>query len=107
MNKLPAIAVLAAATLAAGAPTASAAVRHYEGTVVSVDRSARTFFLRDAQRGTIRIKVTSGTRFERVSFAGLRSGSSNIEATVRRSNGRWVATAVERSGGGGHHGGDD
>jgi len=26
---------------------------------------------------------------------------------VRRSNGRWVALSVERSGGGGRHGGDD
>ena len=107
MSKLPGIALIATAALAVGAPTASAATRHYEGTVVSVDRSARTFSLRDSERGTIRIKVTSRTRFERVSFASLRSGASNIEATVRRSNGRWVATEVERSGGGGHHGGDD
>ena len=32
---------------------------------------------------------------------------TRIEATVKRSNGRWVATEVERSGGGGSHGGDD
>ena len=32
---------------------------------------------------------------------------TNIEAVVRRSNGRWVASEVERSGGGGEHGGDD
>jgi hypothetical protein len=32
---------------------------------------------------------------------------TNIEATVRRSDGRWVAREVERSGGGGEHGGDD
>ena len=30
-----------------------------------------------------------------------------VEATVKRSNGRWVALEVERSGGGGQHGGDD
>jgi hypothetical protein len=30
-----------------------------------------------------------------------------IESIVRRSNGRWVAIEVERSGGGGRHGGDD
>jgi hypothetical protein len=30
-----------------------------------------------------------------------------IEATVRRSNGRWVAIGVERSGGGQHGGRDD
>ena len=40
-------------------------------------------------------------------FSSLRKGMSAIEATVRRSNGRWVALAVERSGGGGRHGDDD
>src|SRR6478609_1152306 len=99
MHKLPAIALLAAATLASGAASASAATRQYEGTVVSVNRSAHTFQLRDSERGTVRIKVTSNTRFQRVTFASLRSGASHIEATVRRSNGRWVATEVERSGG--------
>ena len=74
---------------------------------MSVNRSDRTFQLRDSERGTVRIRITSSTRFERVSFSGLRAGQSNIEATVRRSNGRWVAVEVERSGGGGNHGGDD
>ena len=32
---------------------------------------------------------------------------TNIESVVRRSNGRWIALEVERSGGGGEHGGDD
>ena len=87
---------------------ASAATRQYEGTVVSVTRDARTFRLHDSERGTIRIKVTSRTRFERIAgFSGLRKDLKRVEATVRRSNGRWVATEVERSGGGGHHGGDD
>jgi hypothetical protein len=46
--------------------------------------------------------------FERINgFAGLRVGMNRVEATVKRSDGRWVATHVERSGGGGHHGGDD
>jgi hypothetical protein len=98
------IALLAVAALSAGASTASAAVRQYEGTVVSVDRDNRTFRLRDAERGTVTIKVTSSTRFQSVSFASLRSGQSNVEATVRRSGGRWVATKVERSGGGNHNG---
>ena len=87
---------------------ASAATREYEGTVVSVNRDARTFRLHDSERGTIRIKVKRSTRFERISgFSGLRKGMTRIEATVKRSNGRWVATEVERSGGGGEHGGDD
>jgi hypothetical protein len=107
---------LTAATLAglalAGAATASdasaAQLREFEGTVVSVNRDARTFRLRDSERGTFRFKVTSRTRFERVAgFSSLRRGLRRIEVTARRSNGRWVATEVERSGGGGEHGGDD
>ena len=110
MKKLLTTALVAVAALTAGVPAASAATtaREYEGTVVSVNRESRTFRLRDSERGTITIKVTSRTRFERISgFSGLRAGARNIEATVRRSNGRWVALTVERSGGSGNHGGDD
>ena len=93
------LAVLMSA-LAVSTGVASAATRQYEGTVVSVNRDARTFRLHDSERGTIRIKVTRSTRFERISgFSGLRKGLKRVEATVRRSNGRWVATEVERSGG--------
>jgi hypothetical protein len=101
-------AVAAGPALAADAPSAaSAATRQFEGTVVSVDRSARTFRLRDSERGTVRIRVTGSTRFERISgFSGLHNGLTRVEATVKRANGRWVATQVERSGGGGRHGGD-
>ena len=99
----------AAAALLLAAPAASgAAVRQFEGTVVSVNDDNRTFRLRDSERGTVRIKVRRSTRFERIAgFGGLRAGQQNIEATVRRSGGRWVAIEVERSGGGGRHGGDD
>jgi hypothetical protein len=87
---------------------AAAATRQYEGTVVSVNRDAKTFRLHDAERGTIRIKVRTSTRFQRIDgFAGLKKGLKRVEATVKRSNGRWVAVAVERSGGGGRHGGAD
>src|SRR5215207_295316 len=96
------------ATARPSAPAQAAATREFEGTVVSVDRGARTFRLRDVERGTVAIKVTRRTRFERVNgFAGLRRGMTRIEALVVRSNGRWVATEVERSGGGGRHGGED
>jgi len=102
------VVLLVIAALAISAPAASAATREYEGTVVSVDRSSRTFRLHDSERGTVRVKVTSNTRFERIAgFSGLRAGQRNIETIVRRSNGRWVAIEVERSGGGGSHGGDD
>ena len=100
--------VLAAAALLAAPATAPAAVREFEGTVVSVNRDNRTFRLHDTERGTKRIKVNSRTRFERIAgFAGLRKGMTRIEATVRRRDGRWVAIAVARSGGAGQHGGDD
>jgi hypothetical protein len=106
MKKISRVALIAGAALALSAPTASAQTREYEGTVVSVNRSERTFRIHDSERGTIRVRVTSRTRFERIDgFAGLRAGATNIETVVRRSNGRWVALEVERSGGGGSHGG--
>jgi hypothetical protein len=50
--------------------------------------------------------VTRNTRFEpNDGFAGLKVGARNIEPTVRRRDGRPVAVEVERSGGGGEHGG--
>ena len=106
MKRIALIASVTALVLAA--PAAAQAATQYEGTVVSVNRDNRTFRLHDSERGTIRIKVTSRTRFERIAgFSGLRKGMTRVESTVRRSNGRWVALAVERSGGGGRHGGDD
>jgi hypothetical protein len=95
------------AAVALAAPAAASAAQ-FEGTVVSVNRDNRTFRLHDSERGTVRIKVTSRTRFERIAgFGALRKGMTRIEATVRRSNGRWIASEVERSGGGGRHGDDD
>ena len=106
--KLKLITLLATAALAiaaVAAVSASAATsRHVEGRVGSVDRDARSFSLRDSERGTFRVFVASSTRFERTSFARLRAGS-RIEATIRRTDGRWVASHVETSGGGGNHGG--
>jgi hypothetical protein len=106
------LALAAAATAAApalAAPTAgAAAVRQFEGKVVSVNRENRTFRLRDSERGTVRFRVNRGTRFERVAgFDALRAGLRRIEVTAKRADGRWVATRVERSGGGGEHSGDD
>jgi hypothetical protein len=98
----------AAAPATQTTPATQAATRQFEGTIVSVNRNARTFRLRDTERGTVTIRVTSRTRFERISgFSGLRAGLTRIESTVRRSNGAWVASEVERSGGGGRHGGSD
>lgn len=93
---------------AVAAAPASAAARQFEGRIVSVNRAAHTFRIHDSERGTKRIKVTANTRFERINgFRGLKVGAKNIESTVRRRDGRWIAVEVERSGGGGQHGGDD
>ena len=105
--KLIALITALAVSLVVAVPSASAATE-YEGTVVSKNAERKTFRLRDSERSTIRVKVTSGTRYERIAgFAGLRVGMNRVEATVRRSNGRWIAIEVERSGGGGQHGGGD
>ena len=100
--------LVAALTVFSATAASAAAVREFEGTVVSVNRDAKTFRLKDVERGTVRIKVTRNTRFERIDgFAGLKAGAKRIEATVKRKNGAWVALEVERSGGGGEHGGGD
>jgi Domain of unknown function (DUF5666) len=94
-------------SLSVAVATASAATQ-YEGTVTSINKTKRTFRLNDSERGTIRIKVTRNTVFQRINgFNALSVGMKRVEATVKRSHGRWVATHVERSGGGGRHGGDD
>ena len=105
--KLIALLTALVLSLSVAVTSASAATR-YEGTVVSINKEGRTFRLHDAQRGTIRIKVTRNTVFQRISgFAALRVGMNRVEATVKRSDGRWVAVHVERSGGAGRHGGAD
>jgi hypothetical protein len=101
-----AIPVMVTAFVAAAPAAASAA--EFEGTVRSVNVEKRTFRLHDSERGTKRIKVTRNTRFERIDgIRGLRAGMRNVEVVAKRRDGRWVAIEVERSGGGGNHGGDD
>ena len=76
--------------------------------VAPFELPGRTFRLFDCERGTKRIKVNRRTRYERIDgLRGLRAGMRNVEVIAKRRNGRWVATEVERSGGGGEHGGCD
>ena len=96
----------------------AAATRHVEGRVTAIDRSARTFTVRDAERGTLKVKVTSSTKFERVTFSSLRTGT-RVDVRAKRVAGAWNATKVERGSasstthdagddhGGGHGGGND
>jgi hypothetical protein len=101
---------LTASVVAVGSASA-AGVRHFEGKVVSVDRTAKSFKLRDSERGTVTVFVVQSTRFERTSFAAVRTGRT-VEVTVSRVNGRWQASKVEpsaghRGGGGNGRGGAD
>jgi uncharacterized protein DUF5666 len=106
MGPMKTIALITALVLSLSVAATASAATQYEGTVVSINSAKKTFRLQDSERGTIRIKVTRNTTFERISgFGGLRVGMNRVEAVVKRSNGRWVATHVERSGGGGRHGG--
>jgi hypothetical protein len=94
--------VAAALTLVAGMaiaiPASAAVPRHVEGRVLSVDRDAQSFRLRDSERGTFTVFVTRSTRFERTSFGGVKAGRA-VEATVRRVSGRWQASKVEPNAG--------
>jgi hypothetical protein len=104
-------AVTAGAGAAATAPSpvkAAAAVRHAEGRVTAINRSARTFTVRDAERGRLTVKVTRTTKFERISFASLRTGQS-VDVRAKRVAGAWHATKVERDDdvGDDHDAGDD
>jgi hypothetical protein len=68
----------------------------FEGRVVRVDRANHRFRINDRERGSHRVYVTSRTRYERVNgLRGLRRGM-RIEVDIRRKNGRWIATEVER-----------
>ncbi|MBA3263813.1 MAG: hypothetical protein H0T69_15320 [Thermoleophilaceae bacterium] len=73
------------ATVAGAAPdrTATAAARQFEGTVVSVNREARTFRLNDVEGGTVRIKVTRNTR--QPSSAGPTTGAFTADRRLLRS----------------------
>jgi hypothetical protein len=103
MKKLIAATTIVAALVVPA--SASALTRQFEGRIVSVNRDNHTFRIHDSERGTKRIKVRPSTDFERVTFAKLRKGMRRIEVTAKRKNRRWVALDVERSGGGGRHGG--
>jgi hypothetical protein len=106
--KISRIAIPVVVTAFVAAAPAAASAAEFEGTVRSVNVEKRTFRLHDSERVTKRIKVTRNTRFERIDgIRGLHAGMRNVEVVAKRRDGRWVAIEVERSGGGGDHGGND
>jgi hypothetical protein len=99
------LSVVAIAAAAFAAAPAQAALKHFDGTVVSKDANAKTFRIA-TQSGTLRIKVNSGTEFERIAggFSGLSKGLA-IEVDARQTSNGLVAVQVEPQGGNGGGGG--
>ena len=104
MRIRPAAAALTAVAAGAALVPAGATARggdnddgpQFEGRVVRVDRANHRFRINDRERGSHRVYVTSRTRHERVNgLRGLRRGM-RVEVDIRRKNGRWIATEVER-----------
>jgi hypothetical protein len=100
--------VIAALALGAVALPAQAALRHVDGTVISKNADDHSFRIKTQNGNRVRIKVNSGTRFERIAggFGGLRKGLG-VEVDAKSTANGLVATQVETRGGGGDGGGDD
>lgn len=102
------IALVAVAMLGAVLTTsASAALRHIDGTVVAKNATDHSFRL-STQSGTVRIRVDAGTVFERISgFGALRKGLE-VEVDAKQTSSGLLAKQVEtRGGNSGGGGGDD
>lgn len=70
----------------------------FQGRVVSVNRTRKTFRLRVQRSRVVTIKATSRTRYEHLrGFRSIRTGL-RLEAVTRRVNGVNVATLIETSG---------
>jgi hypothetical protein len=109
------LAAMAVAALAVGvfAASASAAVVHFDGKVLSKDSSARTFQVKTQNGATRTVAVNGATKFERITggFSGLDAGL-RVGIDAKKTGDGLLAKQVEkdRNGGGGndaggHHGG--
>lgn len=87
-----------AAAIAGSARVRQISRTTFEGRVVSVNRTRKTFRLRVQRIGLVTIKATAATRYEHLrGFRSIRVGQ-RLEATTRRVNGVNVATVIETSG---------
>lgn len=103
-------AILAAAVFAAlVASDAQAALRHFDGKVLSKNTAARTFRIKAENGNRVRFRVNGKTEFERIpgGFRGLERGL-RVEVDAKRTNHGLLAKQVEKHRrGGGHGGGGD
>lgn len=96
----------AALMLGAVALPAQAALRHIDGTVASKNASNHTFRLTTQSGNTVRIKVNSSTKYQRLAGFGALHKGLRIEVEAKTTSNGLVATHVEtRQGGGGNGGG--
>jgi hypothetical protein len=98
------VAALAALSVAA-VPVAPAPAKHgddngtkLEGRVLSVNRTARTFRLKDSELGTLRIAWNSTTKFDGIRSSQVRPGKI-LEVRFRLTNGRRLATTIQQGSG--------
>lgn len=93
--------------LGATALPAQAGLRHIDGTVVSKNASDHTFRLTTQGGDTVRVKVTSSTKFQRISGFGALHKGLRVEVDAKTTANGLVATQVETPGGGSGGGGAD
>jgi Domain of unknown function (DUF5666) len=103
------VAVLAMALFGALAATqAQAALKHFDGVVVSKNSDTRTFTIKTESGNPVRFQVNNSTKFERIpgGFAGLDRGL-RVEVDAASTSNGLLAKLVEkhRAGGGGGGGG--
>jgi hypothetical protein len=109
IKRVSLLAATAVLMLGATALPAQAALRHIDGTVLSKNAANRTFKVTTQGGSTVRIKVTSSTKFQRIAggFSGLHKGLA-VEVEAKSTTNGLVATHVEtRNGGGGGEGAND
>jgi hypothetical protein len=109
-KRAPALAVtaivLAAALFSAlAASQAQAALRHFDGTVLSKNSDERTFRIETEQGRNVKFRVNRFTEFERIDggFSGLHRGLP-VEVDAKRTDNGLLAVQVERDRPGGNSG---
>src|SRR3954447_21134880 len=88
---------------------AQAALRHFDGTVLSKNSDSRTFRIETEHGRNVRFRVNRSTEFERIpgGFSGLHRGL-RVEVDAKRTDNGLLARQVERhrrggDGGSGRH----
>jgi hypothetical protein len=103
---LTVIVLVAALFSALAVSQAQAALRHFDGTVLSKNSDARTFRIETEHGRNVKFNVNGSTQFERIpgGFSGLHRGL-RVEVDATRTDRGLLARQVEKHRSGGGHGG--